>query len=196
METGVLFSIHPKWCDLIFRGKKTCEVRKVAPTLTPPYTGYIYCTSSGKTLNIPITLEQLTEDVAVNGMKSMNCPIGNGKVVGEFRVLRHTFIQTGTDPDGRRHLYNTAFIGSTCLSDEALFKYLEPKGGKGWAIDFAGLKIYREPKTLADFVKPPCEKSTGCTGCKDWDGLRHICTRNCRITRPPQSWCYVWPAPF
>lgn len=27
----VLISIHPKWCELIFSGEKTIEVRKTAP---------------------------------------------------------------------------------------------------------------------------------------------------------------------
>lgn len=195
MEDGVLFSIRPEWCELILSGEKTCEVRKIAPTRRPPYTGYIYCTN-GKTLNVPITHGQLLADMAVNGMKSMNCPIGNGMVIGEFRVCKRTYIHIGTDLDGTKHLYNTAFIGRTCLTNNALFLYLQSGKGSGWALDFEAVKTYRIPKPLTDFVKPPCKKSTGCVGCKNWDRQHKACVRTYHITRPPQSWCYVWPAPF
>jgi len=183
MEDSVLFSIRPRWCELISNGVKTCEIRKTAPTLTPPYTGYIYETRG---------FERVGND-------NLNCVVGGegrGKVIGEFRVIRHTFIQTGTDPDGTRHLYNTAFIGRTCLTYYAIFDYLQSGKGSGWALDFQAVKIYRTPKLLTDFVKPPCKKATGCAGCKDWDGVKHVCRRDAVIKRPPQSWCYVWPAPF
>ena len=44
----MLFSIRPRWCDLIVSGKKTVEVRKRIPKLEPPYKCYIYETQ-GKT---------------------------------------------------------------------------------------------------------------------------------------------------
>ena len=39
----VLFSIKPKWCELIFSGEKKVEVRKKAPKKTP-FKGLIYVT--------------------------------------------------------------------------------------------------------------------------------------------------------
>lgn len=33
---AVLMAIHPKWCEKIFSGKKTIEVRKIAPKLETP----------------------------------------------------------------------------------------------------------------------------------------------------------------
>ncbi len=39
----ILFSIKPKWCELIFEGKKKIEVRKKAPRKTP-FKGLVYAT--------------------------------------------------------------------------------------------------------------------------------------------------------
>ena len=81
---SVMISIRPKWCEKIIKGQKTIEVRRTQPKLQTPFKVFIYCTKGGKTLNIPISQERLIADVAVNGMKSMNNPIGNGSVIGEF----------------------------------------------------------------------------------------------------------------
>ena len=41
---AVLMSIHPKWCEKIFNGEKTIEVRKTAPKLETPFKVYVYQT--------------------------------------------------------------------------------------------------------------------------------------------------------
>ncbi len=51
----ILISIHPKWCEKIFSGEKTIEVRKTAPK--PPFKAIVYETFNGG---------------------------GSGKVIGEF----------------------------------------------------------------------------------------------------------------
>ena len=45
---AILISIKPEWCDKIFSGEKTVEVRKVAPKLKPPFKVYVYQTKEGK----------------------------------------------------------------------------------------------------------------------------------------------------
>ena len=42
----ILMSIHPEWCEKIFNGEKTIEVRKTRPKLEPPFEVYVYCTRS------------------------------------------------------------------------------------------------------------------------------------------------------
>lgn len=44
-ETNVIISIHPKWCELIFSGKKKLEIRKRIPNANFPITFYVYQTT-------------------------------------------------------------------------------------------------------------------------------------------------------
>lgn len=98
---SVMLSIRPKWCEKIASGEKTIEVRKTKPKLETPFKCYIYCTSGRPDLNIPISPERLMQDYLDTGsMQSLNCPLGNGKVIGEFtcdraeipRKLRENYI--------------------------------------------------------------------------------------------------------
>ena len=41
---AILMSIRPEWCEKIFNGEKTIEVRKTAPKLETPFTVYVYQT--------------------------------------------------------------------------------------------------------------------------------------------------------
>ena len=90
MSKAVLISIRPKWCELIANGTKTVEVRKTRPKLETPFKCYIYCTSGRPDLNIFLySPERLMQDYLDTGsMKSLNCPLGNGKVIGEFTCDR------------------------------------------------------------------------------------------------------------
>ena len=89
MSKAVMLSIRPKWCEKIIIGEKTIEVRKTRPKLETPFMCYIYCTSGRPDLNIPISPERLMQDYLDTGsMKSLNCPLGNGKVIGEFTCER------------------------------------------------------------------------------------------------------------
>ena len=42
--TSIIISIHPKWCELIFSGKKRLEIRKRIPNAHYPITFYVYQT--------------------------------------------------------------------------------------------------------------------------------------------------------
>ena len=41
---SIMISIQPKWCDLIFTGEKTREIRKTLPDTGEPFKAYIYAT--------------------------------------------------------------------------------------------------------------------------------------------------------
>ena len=43
---SIMVSIKPQWCELIFAGKKTREVRKTLPNIGEPFRAYIYATKS------------------------------------------------------------------------------------------------------------------------------------------------------
>lgn len=182
---AVLISIRPEWCEKILNGDKTIEVRKTRPKIEPPFKCYIYCTTNGKYLNIPISRKRFLEDYKINGMQSMNHPIGNGKVIGEFvvdniyAVLRHPNIFAGYPM-----IYKKA-MKDACMSEVQLEEYSGGKDLCGWHI--SDLWIYDEPKGLWKFCKP-CDPLPGC----DCDYCRtHGRSPRLEIARAPQSWCYV-----
>lgn len=178
MSKAVMWAIRKPHTDNIKNGNKWDEIRKRIPKdLTSETINYIYETKS-------------------NG--------GCGKVIGEFRVFKKTYIYAEVGSNGTKHLHNTAFI-MPALSDEDLFNYLyDGKENSGWALRISDLKIYDKPKELGEFCTA-CNK-TGNDDCGDCPYLRVTrCSYPCDddidtwcgvdnkkpITRPPQSWCYV-----
>lgn len=164
MCKSVLISIRPKWCEKIISGEKTIEVRKNRPKLETPFKAYIYCTTGRPDLNIPISRERLMQDYLNTGsMKSLNCPHGNGKVIGEFTCDRIYKISKRGIPKNFDYCYlslngwgnddieaEIKAISASCVSKEELNTY----GTKapflyGWHI--SDLAIYDEPKELDEF---------------------------------------------
>lgn len=181
MSKAVMISIRPKWCGKICSGEKTIEVRKTRPKLETPFKCYIYCTSGRPDLNIPISPERLMQDYLDTGsMQSLNCPLGNGKVIGEFVCDRiYGLAPLNHAPDDVEQ--------QACLTREEIVRYL--KGvGYGWHI--SGLKIYDKPRELREFKKNNRDcfyadfglAKRDCPDCKN---------SGCFLERPPQSWCYV-----
>ena len=178
MSKAVLISIRPKWCEKIVPGEKTIEVRKTRPKLETPFKVYIYCTSGRPDLNIPISPERLMQDYLDTGsMRSLNCPLGNGKVIGEFVCDRIDTILPENEPYG---IYNIDddYVFQTCLEYGALWDYGNGQTLYGWHI--SNLKIDDEPKKLGEF--------TGLRKTKF--GMEPVA-----ITRPFQSWGYVEELP-
>lgn len=204
---SVLISIRPKWCEMIASGKKTLEARKTRPKLEVPFKAYIYCTSgTGKnTFNVPVSHEQLAKHYAETGsMECLNCPIGNGKIIGEFICDEITpLFNVCTDNwhhlAGDVHEWHKELVKRACLTDVELKTYAKGKNCFAWNI--SDLKIYEQPKELCDFRKSfpfhsfckICARggtgfhSETCYGCDHFE--------NINITRPPQSWCYVEELP-
>lgn len=164
---SVMLSIRPKWCEKIASGEKTIEVRKNKPKLETPFKCYIYCTSGRPDLNIPISPERLMQDYLDTGsMQSLNCPLGNGKVISEFTCDRiYGLAPLNHAPDDVEK--------QACLTREEIVNYLKGTG-YGWHI--VGLRIYDQPRELSEFT-----------------GLRNtrFGAAPYDIKRPPQSWCYV-----
>ena len=167
MSKAVLICIRPKWCEKIINGDKTIEVRKTRPKLDTPFKCYIYCTIGGRDLNIPISQERLMRDYLETGsMKSLNCPLGNGKVIGEFTCDQiYELAPLNHAPDDVEK--------QACLTREELVNYLKGTG-YGWHI--TDLRIYDEARELREFT-----------------GLRNtrFGAAPYDIKRAPQSWCYV-----
>ena len=162
---AVLMSIRPQWCELIASGKKTIEVRKTRPKLETPFKVYIYCTKTGF---VP------GEKYGFKAWASM------GKVMGEFIC------------DGIADCRDLTFTPS-CLTLEQLRKYTDNHKGPVWGWHISNLKIYDKPKLLTDFTVRECLwHNIRNNGCIDASGERCY---DCRLKRPPQSWCYVEELP-
>ncbi len=171
---AIMLSIQPKYCELIASGKKTIEVRKTRPKLTPPFTGYIY-----ETKGICDTPTFIDED----GHCSYR---GRGKVIGEFvcdRIDEYAYdVYDGVNIDDDDLL-------ETCLDREEINIYA--KGKPLYGIHITDLKIYDTPKFLGEF-RSICAKKR-CTGknCDCYDEEYEGCHRYTVLTHAPQSWCYV-----
>lgn len=185
---AILMAIHPKWCEKIFNGSKTIEVRKTFPNLKMPFKVYVYQTRNG-----------------MNNCK--NCNRTNicytysfsGKVVGEWVCDKTIDLPCETtQPNWLKE--------KTCLSDNEYMSYLGHKEGKGWYIKEP--KLYDKPKELSEFRKPCVDKYEYCQGCKHglitippdeeeyalyhggyYEFFNTVCLNT--VSRPPQSWVYV-----
>lgn len=191
MSKAVMISIRPKWCEKICNGEKTIEVRKTRPKMDTPFKCYIYCTIGGLDLNIPISQERLMRDYMETGsMKSLNCPLGNGKVVGEFICDQIYELETKARGGsyyvkGEDQPTTNDVARQSCLTLKDMHEYL--KGAKGYGWHISNLKIYDTPKELSKFSRPfencidkVCDEF-GCASCENGGHIKHA----------PQSWCYV-----
>ena len=192
--------------------KKTTEVRKSRPKLETPFKCLIYCTNDKRQylrkLGTSCREIFITESKDILGRTDkVKSIIGdtttfwekggyNGKVIGEF-------ICDEIEPITEYELLYDGhyFEEKTCVSQEELLKY---KGKNnflyGWHI--TDLKIYDKPKELSEFEQE-CKHAKGFPkSCKnidcecyyeEWQNCYAECVENGmrRLTRPPQSWCYV-----
>lgn len=167
---AVLISIRPKWCQRIIGGEKTIEVRKTRPKIKTPFRGHIYCTRGGQDLNIPISQETLMHDWLETGsMRSLNCPRGNGKVIGEF-----TCDEIFCVPEGG--VIPSFLLRDACLTANEIYDYLGEKAGFFWHM--SDLEIYDVPLELEDL--------TGIRTLRNGMGFELW-----KLDRAPQDWCYL-----
>lgn len=173
MMKSIMISIKPKWCELIANGKKTIEIRKTRPKIDTPFKCYIYCTKNGRPLVYGSPCPSYVEDNLVQtygyskekAEEIFGC--WNGKVIGEF-VCDDVIPLHDT---GKAIVAITDYdIADCCLNYDQLHAYANGKFLYGWHI--SELKIYDEPKSLKYFY-------------------HYGVKRGSKVTRPPQSWCYV-----
>ena len=67
---AVMLSLRPQWCEKIFNGSKTIEVRKSRPSIPTPFKVYVYQTKH-------------KDGKAIVG-EVLNSVYGGGKVIGSF----------------------------------------------------------------------------------------------------------------
>lgn len=199
---AVLISIRPKWCEKIVNGEKNIEVRKTRPKLQTPFKCYIYCTMDHPYISVSCgKLDKLNYRTNTVG----RC---NGKVIGEFTCDRIYEIRKRGIPENFDYCYlslnewgnddieaEIKAISASCVSKEELNAY----GAKapllyGWHI--SNLKIYDTLKELSAFYRtcPGLNDVGMCWACDKAVGEEHDCGVNgeVHLSRPPQSWCYVY----
>lgn len=162
---SVLISIQPQWCEKIFSGEKTIEVRRNRPKLEPPFTVYVYCTKTGMGLygdrNHYVTdiTNFLKGDAAEGFERTSGLHKWNGKVIGSFvcdKIDEYEANERGW------YIYPQ---DETCLLCDEIAHYGKGKPLYGWHI--TAPKLFDKPRELSEFG----------------------------ITRAPMSWCYVEQAP-
>ena len=196
MGKAVLFSIKPKYCELIVSGKKTVEVRKTRPKIDVPFKGYIYCTKPSKKhqticgcmiLNSDELYRHPKQGIKYGDSIEMMCcndeyskdNFLNGKVIGEFVCKAILPISiTYSDPNSKIALREFPF---TCLTDKEIMDYLG-NGKTGYGFHISDLVIYDKPKELSEFEKPHEYI---------YQSYRKQNSFFKGVTRPPQSWGYV-----
>ena len=197
----ILISIRPEWCELIVKGRKTDEVRKTKPKLDTPFKGYIYCTKLKK------KGENLCREYwrkEINGLELHYVKL-SGKVIGEFVCDEITrIVHCGYDNE-RIELnivdenltikkLDKGFFSRCRLSLNDLENYAN--GGKVYDWHISDLLLYDEPKDIGEFYKG------GMLSYDDWlygiyngnGGARssYESYKNAfKLSKAPQSWCYV-----
>lgn len=184
---AILMSIKPKWCEKIFNGEKTIEVRKTVPKLELPFKVYVYCTKARHKPNN--WLYHLPNDRTLYyGANARDVSFvreegdfRNGMVIGEFvcdEIIG--FSADWINGVSRAPLY----IQGTCITGEQLFDY--SKGKPLYGLHITAPKLYDTPKELGEFWTVRCTNKTGeCETCE----VKPACISN--VTRPPQSWMYI-----
>ena len=163
---AVLLSIKPKYCELIASGKKTIEVRKTKPKIETPFKCYIYETN--------------WKD---NSYWKHHHKGKLGKVIGEFVCDSIDISVVELKPNEIEPCY-WKLINGSCLTKNELINYGKYNALYGWHI--TDLKIYNKPKELSEFCKP-CHDSYD----PMYGSYCIYCDKRNKLTRPPQSWCYV-----
>ncbi len=184
---SVLISIQPYWVFLIIakamgwniNKEKTVEVRKNYPKANDwDKTIKIYCSKDKKSFaKIPKEYQPLMQQFL-------------GKVIGEFVCDKIDYWQNHYKTDVM-HIADMSNLSCVSIDDllDYLGHYVDMNGvdKKLYAWHISDLVIYDKPKELSEF-RPPCNHADYCTECKNYD----FKTKDCRrITRPPESWCYV-----
>ena len=174
---SVLRSVKPYWFYLICEGKKKVEVCKTEP-LSKEWDGivYLYCSKDMRSFN------RIPEEYREKYKKYL------GTVGASFYCYGIMDISCDYAPLG------------SCLTTEELMQYGNGRDLYGWYI--SDLKIYDKPRELGEFLSCKYYNGNECTldrSCvcpyqkPDWnpDGSINIFDCEKRLTRPPQSWCYV-----
>lgn len=186
-ETNVIISIHPKWCELIFSGKKKLEIRKRIPNASFPITFYVYQT--------------IDKNWKYNLIPSLASK--QGKVVGTFTcndidhwesefwledadvyeaitmieedefepgeyIQTRVFTNEWEDWEIEPEFEKTLLYKDSCVSWSELHNYMKSGWNDFYTIHVEDVHYFTNPMNISDF--------------KNKKGIM--------MEKAPQSWCY------
>lgn len=184
---AVMLSLRPQWCEKIFNGSKSIEVRKSRPSIPTPFKVYVYQTKhkGGKAIVSEV----------------LNSVYGGGKVIGSFVCDRITCCQAYYGESGEKHLTNLFGdeVKSACLTEHEMFDYIvgkDKKEGTGWLWHITEPKLFDKPRDITEFAlygkcAEDCDEYDFCA--RDSEDGRMSCKyfKRTFLKRPPQSYCFV-----
>lgn len=193
----ILLPIHPEWCEKIFSGEKTIEIRKTAPE--PPFKVLSYCTRGGDYL--VHMLDNTCRIYPKRDYRGYEKKYGkepdfmghklNGKVIGEFIVEKVYYVipfglgSVIVDSDNNMVEPKT-IIENSCLTEQQIVNYLGEKSqGTIWHITAS--ELYDKPRKLNEFKRWQKYTEYG----NGFDHPPYGDERLVPITRPPQNWMYI-----
>ena len=174
---SILMSIRPQWCEKIFNGSKSIEVRKSRPSIPTPFKVYVYQTKhkGGKAIVSEV----------------LNSVYGGGKVIGSFVCDRiREIIPLGL----RGFKLGAEWLKEMCLSKEQLDEYGGLKTLYSWHITEP--KLFDKPRDITEFAlygrcAEDCDEYDICA--RDSEGGRMSCKyfKRTFLERPPQAYCFI-----
>lgn len=183
---AVMLSLRPQWCEKIFNGSKSIEVRKSRPSLDMPFRVYVYQTKiKFKVKNWQENFQSIV--FTPNG----GVEEGNGKVIGSFVCDRiREIIPLGL----RGFKLGAEWLKEMCLSKEQLDEYGGLKTLYSWHITEP--KLFDKPRDITEFAlygkcAEDCDEYDFCA--RDSEDGRMSCKyfKRTFLKRPPQSYCFV-----
>ena len=182
---AVMLSLRPQWCEKIFNGSKTIEVRKSRPSLDMPFKVYVYETKGATD----------TPWVDEDGHFIYK---GRGEIIGSFVCDRITCCQAYYGESGEKHLTNLfgCDVKNTCLTEHEMFDYIigkDKKEGTGWLWHIIEPKLFDKPRELSEFKKEGfmSEEAWLCALYPNTHCHYKAWAEKFMLTHPPQSWCYI-----
>lgn len=200
MAKSILISIKPRYVADILNNKKTIEVRKSMPKCDLPIDVYIYCTKDNKA-NFVKECWTNTYTIYAKEVNYASSTLLNGKVVAKFTlnkveemILPYTYFETGEYVKFEEErkwqtptMNEDEILKLSCLTEPELYEYLVGKNKGAYAWHISNLVIFDKPKELSEFYrvcnKCPFKNSQVC--------FDHCGEDICKITKAPQSMCYV-----
>lgn len=189
---SVLISIQPQWCEKIFSGEKTIEVRRNRPKLEPPFTVYVYCTKAKNIREDGLYLLPNDKELYLGckekdlGFVCWEGDFRNGKVIGSFVCDKVYKIVPDGEYYSNGYDIDDDMLSETCLGRGYLTGYGLGYTLYGWHI--TDLKIYDSPKRLKEFGN--YKKCVDIID-KGQEVIIENYSEFIPLTRPPQSWQYV-----
>lgn len=188
-KTKILLPVHPEWCEKIFNGSKTIEVRHSRPKIDTPFEVLVYMTATKERFPLweYVTAYKLGEKIVD----------GSQKIIGSFvcdEIASYLSFLPYDSDDELCYSISQDELAATCLEPYVLSEYGKGKTLYGWHITEP--KLFDRPRELSEYAlfgkcAEECDEYDFCAR-DDVDG-RMSCKYFKRkyLTRAPQSWIYV-----